>query len=616
MHRVGLIAPYDGIINIAREIANEQSLEFEMVFGELNDGVLKAREFSKRGINVIISRGGTAKVIDEEVSIEVVEIKMTGYNLLRSLKMTDGSNKKIGVIGYKNVIEGMRSIAEILDLEIEYIEIENEIQIDSKIQYARDLGVEIVLGDTLAARKATEKGLNSILIKSGREAIQNAIEEAIKLCSAIESEKIKKRRYKTIFESIVEGVIAIDKIGNVILFNSAARKIFNQNENDIIGKHIKRIIPESRIEEYLCNEIQENDSLEKFGKFDLVVNRMPVIIDGEISGVVATFRDITRILELEQKIRYEILNKGFHAKNNFDDIITNNESFIKTLNEAKEFARTDSTILIYGESGTGKEILSQSIHNESQRKEGPFVAINCAALPSDLLQSELFGYASGAFTGARKNGKKGLFELSHTGTIFLDEISEMGLDIQARILRVVQEKEIMRIGDDRIIPVDVRILAASNRDLWGLVQNNEFRRDLFYRINVLNIDLPSLSERKEDILLLSQIIIRKLCHKFNKNNITLSEKDNQLLLDYDWPGNIRELQNILERFVITSNLVLKKNFVVKNNYSIENEFFEGDLDQIERKVVMKIFEDTGYNKSLTAKKLGITRVTLNRIINV
>lgn len=616
MYRIGLIAPYDGIINIAREIANEQSLEFEMVFAELNDGVLKAKEFSKRGINVIISRGGTAKVINEEANVEVVEIKMTGFDLLRSLKMTGSSSKKIGVIGYKNVIEGMRSIAEILDLEIEYIEIENEIQIENKIQYARDLGVEIVLGDTLAVRKATENGLDSILIKSGREAIQNAIEEAIQLCSAIESEKIKKRRYKTIFESIVEGVVAVDNKGNVILFNSAARKIFNQNENGVIGKHIKEIIPESRIEEYLCRELQENDSLEKFGKFDLVVNRMPVIIDGEISGVVATFRDITRILELEQKIRYEILNKGFYAKNKFDDIITNNESFIKTINESKEFARTDSTILIYGKSGTGKEILSQSIHNESQRKEGPFVAINCAALPSDLLQSELFGYAGGAFTGARKNGKKGLFELAHTGTIFLDEISEMGLDVQARILRVVQEKEIMRIGDDRIIPVDVRVIAASNRDLWELVQNNEFRRDLFYRINVLNIDLPSLSERKEDILLLSHTIIQKLCHKFNKNNITLSEEDNQLLLNYDWPGNIRELQNILERYVITSNLVIKKHFEVKNNYSIDNEFFEGDLDQIERKVVMKIFEDTGYNKSLTAKKLGITRVTLNRIVNV
>ena len=261
----------------------------------------------------------------------------------------------------------------------------------------------------------------------------------------------------------------------------------------------------------------------------------------------ATLQNVRRIVEIESKIRKKILSKGHVAKYGFADIIGNSAAIASSIRTAEKFSRVDANVLIYGETGTGKELFAHSMHNASSRSAGPFVAVNCAALPENLLESELFGYVEGAFTGAMKGGKAGLFELAHEGTIFLDEVGEIPLTLQAKLLRVLQEREIMQIGHDRVIPVDLRIIAATNKDLKSMASDGAFRQDILFRLDVLRINVPPLRDRREDVPLLVRRFLTIDRNRKETASISVSAGAMRLLGDYDWPGNVRELSNLCER---------------------------------------------------------------------
>ncbi len=290
---------------------------------------------------------------------------------------------------------------------------------------------------------------------------------------------------------------------------------------------------------------EEIRKIVSLGQKRVIIDSIPVKVEGSIASSVVTLQEVSNIQKMEEEIRREMYFKGYVAKFRFEDIIAEDAYTLRVIDLAKRFAKSSASILIRGESGVGKEVFAQSIHNASDRRMGAFVAMNCAAIPETLFESELFGYVDGAFTGARKKGKPGLFEIAHHGTVFLDEISEMPLSLQARLLRVLQEHEVMRLGDDKIIPVDVRIIAASNRDVPTLVAGGAFRNDLYWRLNVLNLSIPPLRERKMDILPLAAHMLNDsdLCGR----KIELSGACNALLLEYGWPGNVRELRNFCER---------------------------------------------------------------------
>jgi transcriptional regulator with PAS, ATPase and Fis domain len=291
---------------------------------------------------------------------------------------------------------------------------------------------------------------------------------------------------------------------------------------------------------------------------------------------------------------------------------------------ARKYAELDSTtVLILGETGTGKELFAHSIHNESPRAKGPFVAINCAALPENLLESELFGYAEGAFTGARRGGKIGLFEMAHMGTIFLDEIGDMPLNLQSRLLRVIQEKEVMRIGDDRVIPVDVRIIASTNRNLEEDIEKGAFRRDLFYRLNVLKLIIPPLRERKEDIPLLVDLFVEKYSSRLGKKVNGITQKARDLLMNLDYSGNVRELKGVIERAVAFAESEYIKeadlgisNQAAKQNDAISRDIFKGNftLKEIEIMAIREALAKTRNNISEAARLLGVDRTTIWRKI--
>ena len=366
--------------------------------------------------------------------------------------------------------------------------------------------------------------------------------------------------------------------------------------------------------------IEEIGEIQHIGSGNvLATNHVPMIIDSKVVGAVSSFQDITKIQEIEWKFREDLSKKGLVAKYKFDNIIHESLSMCEVVQHAKIFSKFDTaTVLIQGETGTGKELFAQSIHNESPRSNMPFVAINCAALPENLLESELFGYEEGAFTGAKKGGKMGLFELAHTGTIFLDEIGDMPISLQTRLLRIIQEKEVMRIGGNKVIPIDVRIIASTNCNLLAAVEDKKFRSDLYYRLKVLTLYIPPLCERKDDILTLANTFISKYSLELNKEINGLEEDAKDLLLHLEYKGNVRELKGIIERAIVIcngSNITLEdlgihnKYMHKSNNYC---DFNSLTMKEIELHVIKEVLSKCNNNINEAAKILDIDRTTIWR----
>lgn len=614
--KILFIAPYSVMHQHACDIISEYNFPVKVVQGELYKGVELARERENLSFDVIISRGGTAKLIAESVDIPVVEVEVSSFDLLRIL--LKHTKNKIAVIGSENVISGVKSLCEILNLSIDYFSFVFDYEIKEKIEIAVEKGAEIIIGDAVASRIANEKGVKSELIISGREAILIALKEALKIENAIVQEREKNLLLNAVVEHLNEGIVITDSDFNIKIFSPFAEHIFKMSRQVALEKKITDvagrfgfILPKSSSSVHLVNIESKHYS----------TNITEIVLDGESKGFVYRFQDTTNIQELEEKIRKSLAKNMLVAKTRFNHIVGNSSAITNTLRIAKKYASVDTTILIYGESGTGKEMFAQSIHNASERKSGPFIAINCATMPSDLLESKLFGYDEGAFTGASKGGKRGVFELAHNGTLFLDEIGEMDLMTQARMLRVLQEKEVMRIGGEKNIPVNVRIIAASNKNLNEEVSEKRFRVDLFYRLNVLKISIPALFERENDVILLADYFLHYYCVKFKKPIIRLSDKIIDGFKKYDWPGNVRQLENVIQKIVLLSEgeeLSLELVNDILNELNISNDtngyddLFYGTLEDINRKIIQKVLEQEGQNKSKAAKRLNITRATLLR----
>ncbi len=442
--------------------------------------------------------------------------------------------------------------------------------------------------------------------------------------------KINSMDYQGMLEAVLlatqDAISVVDEKGIHILVNPAYTKITGIDFDDIIGRDALFDIEEgeSLHMKVLTGKKPVGNTILRIrpsGK-TVVAQAAPIIVNGELKGSVAVLHDISGIKDLTDKL--EEAEKKLRAltyKYKPEDIIGESEAIkhVKTLVE--KAAKVPATVLLRGESGTGKELFASSIHAQSARSHSNFVRVNCAALSDSLLESELFGYEEGAFTGALKGGKKGLFEEADKGTIFLDEISEISLNTQAKLLRVLQEKEIMRVGSNKIIPVDVRVIAATNADLAKEVQEGRFREDLFYRISVFPIHIPPLRERMEDIPLLVRSFISKFNDEYGRNIIDISIDALNVLMEHNWPGNVRELENIIgramiymnlnERIITTSHLPeLKKSRITTERIEIpSNENLtklKDVLSKSESEHIRKVYYTTKKNKTRTAEILGIS----------
>lgn len=388
----------------------------------------------------------------------------------------------------------------------------------------------------------------SILGISNDEFNRKVIEYSEKLCNKdkliaryLRHLNTNKIHLEAILDSIDDGIIIHDNNSNILHCSKYFCKRFGKDANKL--KYCPSDIYKMCKELLLLKEV-ENHFIKFDNKINVVVTKRILQEENFEKNYIVIIKDAENIQNIEFDIRKNLINKGFFAKYKFDDIVYCSNSMKKTIERAKKIASLDVTTLIYGDTGTGKELLAHSIHNYSKRKNYPFLAINCAAISENLLESELFGYEDGAFTGAKKGGKKGLFELAHNGTLFLDELSSIPQQMQVKLLRVLQEKEIMRIGGTTLIPVNVRIIASTNEDLEQLIEKGLFRKDLYFRINSFTITIPPLKERKEDIPLIINSIMAE--HNVKKHiNSDLME----FFMNYDWPGNVRELKNCIEYMI-------------------------------------------------------------------
>jgi len=362
---------------------------------------------------------------------------------------------------------------------------------------------------------------------------------------------IKEEETRKIVDGLDDGVICIDEKERIKFANKKVQKELGKYEEDIINKPLKDIFPDLAIEFDNMNP-QENKINIRNKKMSFIIKSIPVIVEGKTASSIL---EVHRTSDLVRSA-YKLI--GVHNPVSFDSIIGKNQGIVRVKEMAKQVANSDSTVLLRGESGTGKELFARAIHYSSNRSNYPFIAINCASIPENLLESELFGYEGGAFTGARREGQMGKFELANGGTLFLDEIGDLPLHLQPKLLRVLQDQRFMRVGGKELISVNFRLISATNRNLEKLVHEEQFREDLYYRLNVIPINIPPLRDRDDDILILSEHMLKKYCCKLEKKQKYFSDEVNEIFLKYNWPGNIRELENTVEYAVnITEGNVIK-----------------------------------------------------------
>ena len=627
MTKIAFIAPDKHLFLQGKKIIAEMNLQDKVTLhlGLLNRGVRIAHSLDPQEVDVIISRGGTAKIIiDSGVRIPVVEIAVSGQDLAQvfheSKKITGLHRPKVALLGFDNMVYDIEILSAILGIDLTILPLEKAEDLDTKVEEVSHTDADIVVGGMKTLRLAARKGLKALLIRSGDYSVRSALSEAQKVSLGRKFEKEQAQKFKALADYSLEGIISVDALQNITLCNPAAEKLLDRTAGSLMGKNIDAVFSGIDLEPCLKQNKTVIGQTLPCGKAWITLNMAPVIVDGSATGAIITFQDITHIQEIEARIRNDVLSKRFIASYRLSDIIGSSPEIGETRRMAGEIAKVDATVLIAGESGTGKELFAQGIHNSSRRRHGPFIAINCAALPANLLESELFGYVEGAFTGATKKGKPGLFEMAHKGTIFLDEISEMDRYGQSRLLRVLQERQVMRLGDDKYIPVDVRIIAATNKNLTNLIQSGQFRQDLFYRLKVLTLHLPALRDRTGDIPVLARHFI-SLFNRRHSRRLELDTSAVSFLARHDWPGNVRELMYFLERLVIVANEQLLTAGSLPKYWDHDTPVRQTDASPPqgrsspgsgEKETITAALTECQGNISRTAQLLGMDRSTLYR----
>jgi len=466
---------------------------------------------------------------------------------------------------------------------------------------------------------------------AGAIGVCQEITELQHLAEELEVVKELKGTLQTIFDSAHDGYMAVNNDGIIIMINRAFAELINlPSPEQAMGKHVNEIVKEQKLREVPRTGKPHHGEIVRISGRETVLMRFPIRKDGIIIGSVAKviFKDINQLVSLAEKIN--ALNKELDyyknelkrvqgARYTIENLIGSSPVMMKLKETVRRVSQGPSTVLIRGDSGTGKELLAHALHTGSPRRFKQFVKVNCAAVPENLLESELFGYQEGAFTGARKGGQTGKFEQANGGTIFLDEIGDMPMFMQSKLLRVLQEKEIERLGENRPRQVDVRVVAASNRPLEELINEGRFRQDLYYRLNVVSLQIPPLRERMEDIVELTMHFIKKFNMEFGLNIGDMEKDVWDLFHSYNWPGNVRELENIIERAfnMVDSDLISLSHlpqYMQKlgkgPRRSPAGKGLPALLDQVEKEAIIETLASTGGNKMQAARSLGISRAWL------
>ena len=638
MDRNGRVLPVTNIAFVVPSpalvaVVHEAWALHEKIFGKSNDfsytvdcelspEVILSRHYNA---DVIVSRGGTAASLKERnILTPVVEIPITGSDMLFSIRraIERCGELPIGVVGTVNTIRGVYFLQDNLPVTVKpYPTASINIRdlIDGMERAVAD-GCKLILAGHNTCNYCEKHNIPAGLIYSSVESVFLSITEAKRSANVSQVERENSMIFRGIVNHVFEGIIAVDKDNLIRTFNPAAAQLLGRKAQDCIGQPVHLALPEGRLNTILSGSQPYTNEIVRINGNNFVLNSAPMNHEGQRLGTLVTFQADQAITNAESRLRDRLHNRGHLARYRFDDILGESPAIRSAIHTAKRFAHVDSNILLTGETGTGKELFVQSIHNESDRANGPFVAVNCAAIPDNLMESELFGYEGGSFTGASKTGKVGLFEAAHEGTIFLDEVSEIPLTLQSRLLRVIQEREVRRVGANRVIPINVRIISATNRDLSEMIRQGTFREDLHYRLKVLSIQLPPLRRREGDLALLMQHYLTYYARKFGKDSILMSPQAVRCAENYAWPGNIRELRNVSEQLAVLceGNIITADDIAsvlpVETAYSkplVPQDQNDSSLDGLQKRQIIDVLSRASSRKE-AAGMLGISKTTLWR----
>jgi len=614
---------YMGLTRVVNSVLPEYTgrAEVEVIDEVFEQANLAAQERERdRRADVFISAGANASILKSTLSTPVAAIKVSGYDVLVALLRARELSDRVGLVTYSDTVPELASVKALLNLQIDQLSYKTADEARDCFMSLAAAGHTVVIGSSVVVELAEQRGIHGILTYSAT-AVRLALDDALDLARVSRLEAGRHERLHSVLEHLQEAVLATDEAGRIMAVNPPMEQLLGFSRADTVGKPLRQLAPELSLSAVLESGKDEIAQVIEFRARPFIANRIAIRERGGLAGAVLTLYEAKNIRNADTRLRAASRARKPAARYVFDQIAGSSPALTRTKSLAEHYATTGSTVLLTGESGTGKELFAQAIHNASPRGGKPFVAINCAAFPEPLLESELFGYEEGAFTGSRKGGKAGLFEVAHTGTVFLDEIGDMPLSLQTRLLRVLQEKEVMRLGTTDTIPVDVRIIAATHQPLLQMVKARKFREDLYYRLNILNLHLPPLRERVEDIPVLAKQLLRTAMSRLGLNYPidSLIDTVEAALCRYSWPGNVRELENVAERLSVFMSAQSSQAFSEQQLRLAVPELFEvsGGSDAASSTVlsdqsILDALSTTRGNRHLAAQNLGISRTTLWR----
>jgi propionate catabolism operon transcriptional regulator len=592
-----------------------------------DDAVETARELLRAGeeCDAFVSAGANGAYLKKHAPLPVALITPTGFDVLLALAKARRLGAPVGIVTFGQVPPELEQFKELYGLEIEHRAYET---IEDAERAVRDLaakGIQVVVGPSAVTDISERAGLKGVFLYT-QNAVREAIGRAIEIARVARAEEARRARLDAILSHLEEGVVAVDLEERIESLNPAMERLLRTSSDKALGQRLSDVAPELGLARVLETGRAELEEISRLGTRTLVTNRIPLRAQGVPTGAVLTCTDASAIERVDRSLRSQHRPRRFVATHTLSDVVGDSPAIRRARDLAARFARTDATVLVTGASGTGKELFAQGIHLASARRERPFVAVNCAALPETLLESELFGYEEGAFTGSRRGGKPGLFEAAHTGTIFLDEIGDMPSPLQTRLLRVLQQREVLRLGGSDPTPVDVRVIAATNRDLETRVATGSFREDLYYRIAILRLHLPPLTERRQDVPRLAE---HALATGLARHGVPGAALERALALlgprltAYGWPGNVRELENVLERVAVLLADGGAAELDERELRGVIPELFapgprpkgqglRGLRRADERAHALRVLAECGGNQGEAARRLGIGRTTLWR----
>ena len=635
IEKIAYIVPSETMMESVKNILAEEIREgvIDVLMIDVSNVEGEYLSLCGKGYSCIIARGGTYTDLKQyEDIIPVIEERIRTSDILEMLSESSiGDDETAYVVIHQNTANGAENFSGITGGNVQVLRYRDLWELRQILDDIPETNVR-VFSSGYAAVLSDREDLRFIELRNRPHSVRETVKNARVFLSRMQDNIKQVNTLNSIYNNIDEGIILFDTAFRIMEGNDRALRFLGMTHHEVIDKAVYELIPEMPQpgKDGQCSIDSPRTFTGRQGKYQISYTVYPFDFYRGKTSYILVMQDVTKIQSLERNIRLQLTKKGLVAEHRFEDILTCDPGMQHVIGTAHAIACHEGSVLIYGESGTGKELFAQSIHNESSRRSGPFVAINCAALTESLLESELFGYVGGAFTGARKEGKAGLFELAHNGTIFLDEIGDRPIALQSRLLRVIENGEIEKIGRQKSIPVDVRIIAATNQPLEKMIREKQFRMDLFYRLNVISMSIPALRDRKEDIPVLADYFLREFCSKYDRER-SISEKGYSRLVEREWLGNVRELRNCIERAVILSegetldfkdlaSSAAKESDAAgmadsaggKEWTALSDMKLEEALAACEESCIRQALKESGGNRAEAIRRLGISRRTFYR----